>query len=358
MSTVTSAVTSCPAIQDGLNNYFATCQTVSMGSPMLEFLYSPVNRSGINQLVNPSPNKKKVVTLVYDQPMWVDQASDVTNCDKLCVATTERGDLSKNYEIDCTDGKYIEHKMKTSDWNESCRDNNEVINARLVQMIGGLDDAIAQKTATELGPLTGNYSTDVAAAGLTVDTDQFLEVATLLTGGAINPLAYQQSDLAMKMTNFCNGEFHTGGSQWYQYYRLMQAGCCADQGVDASEMLSLYGRAVTWDRWVAAAFGDDVSLVFQPRSVQLLTYNDTDPRVSFDGGLVDLDMTYRNFFEAVIVSPRTGIPYDFTMKNDCGVIHMVLKGTTKAVGLPIDMYPTGHPLEGVTYLNGIVVSNP
>lgn len=359
MSAVTSAVTTCPNFQSMLNDYFVTCQKVRLGSPMFQFLLSPVNRSGIQQIVNPRPNKKRAVTLVYDQPILYSAASSVSDCDKICTATTERGDLSKDYEIDCTDGKYVEEKIKTSAWNESCRDNGEVIFRTIQNLMGALDDAMADKTADELNPLVGNWSSDTPLSGLTVDVDGFLQIRTQIASST-NPnlQAYQEVDLAITQAGYCNGEFITGGSQLYQYNRIMNTGCCADNGINAAEMVSQYGRAVTWDRWVANAFGDDVSLVFQPGSVQLLTYNDTDPAIINDfGGLADVDMTYRNFWEGIVISPATGLPMDMTLKNDCGVIHIVLKATTKAVGLPIDMYPPGHPLEGVTYLNGIVVDN-
>lgn len=357
MSTVTSSVTTCPTLQAGLNSYFETCNFTNFGSPALEFLYSDVNRSGIQQLVNPTSNKMRTVQLVYDQPIWVDEANVVADCDKICVATTDRGDLSQSYDIDCTDGRYLEGRIKTSDWNESCRDNVEVIKSRVMKLVLGLEDIMAQKTAQELPPLVGGWSTDSTDSGLTIDVDDFLVVATKLSGGNIDPQFWQQTDLATQQAGYCNGQFITGGSQLYQAFRLFQAGCCADQGLDAAEMLRLYGRAVTFDRWIAQEFGDDISLVFQPGSIQLLTYTDTDPVLN-DLDVFTVDMSYRNFWEGIIVSPRAGLPMDVTFKNDCGVIHIVVKCTTKAVGLPVDMFPVGHPLVDVTYLNGIQVTNP
>ena len=357
MSTVTSTVTTCPSLQASLNSYFETCQIAGFGSPVLDFLNSDVNRSGIQQLVNPTSNKKRTVQLVYDQPIWVDEVATVSDCDKICVASTDRGDLYADFSIDCTDGIYLEGRIKTSDWNESCRDNNEVIMSRVMKLVAGVADGVAQKTAQELPPLVGAYSSDTAASGLTINVDDFLEIATRQASSTnIDPSAFQETDLALTQTGYCNGQFISGGSQLFQYWRLMQAGCCADQGLDALEMLRLYGRSISYDRWVSQEFGDDVSLVFQPGSVQLLTYTDTDPILN-DVGIADLDMTYRNFFEAIIIDPRSGIPMDMTLKNDCGVISIVVKATTKAVGLPLDIYPSGHPLEGVTYLNGIQVVN-
>lgn len=358
MSTVTNSITTCPDLQSMLNNWFITCQRVRIGSPMFQFLLSDVNTTGIQQVVNPMSNKKRTVQLVYDQPIATSEANTVSDCDRVCDATTERGDLSQDYYIDCTDGKYVEERIRTSDWNESCRDNGEVVLRTLNNMIGVLDDVMAEKTASELPPLVGAYSSDVATTDMTIDVDDFLVVATQKSGGDPDLRAFQQIDLATEMSGYCNGRFITGGSLLAQYYRIMNVSCCADNGIDGAEMLATYGQAVSYDRWVAQQFGDDVSLIFQPGSVQVLTYNATDMPLMGLNGITDLDMTYRNFFEAVIVSPATGLPIDLTIKNDCGVIHIVMTAYTKAVGLPIDMYPTGHPLEGVVYLNGVQVTNP
>ena len=355
MSTVTASVTTCPTLQASLNAYFETCQFTNFGSPMLEFLYSDANRTGIQQLVNPASNKKRTVELVYDQPIW-DEATTVADCDKVCDATTDRGDLSTSYYIDCTDGRQIEGRIRTSDWNLSCRNNPEVIQSRIMKMILSLEDSIAEKTAQELPPLVGGWSTDSVDSGLTIDVDDFLVVATKLSGGNVDPQFWQSIDLATMQAGYCNGQFVTGGSQLFQAMRLFNAGCCADQGLDVAEMQRLYGRAVTFDRWVAQEFGDDVSLIFQPGSTQLLTYTATDPMLN-DIGL-DIDLSYRNFWEGIIVSPRAGLPMDISLKNDCGVIHIVITCTTKAIGLPVDMFPVGHPLVDVNYLTAVQVTNP
>lgn len=360
MSTVTSTVTSCPSLQGMLNEYFETCSFTSFGSPFLDFLNSDINRSGIRQLVNPEVNKKRTVQLVYDQPIWVDEATAIADCDKQCTATTERGDLYANYTIDCTDGLYMEELIKTSSWIDSCRNNQSVIASHIMKLVFGLEDAIAQKTAQELPPLVGAYSSDVPASGLTVDADDFLNVATQQASSTnIDPQAFQQIDLALTQTGYCNGRFVTGGSDLFQYYRYLQAGCCADQGLDALEMLRLYGNAVTWDRWVAAEFGNDVSIVAQPGSLQLLTLNKAEGNVFGDIDIMGLGGVsgHMNYWEGIIISPRSGLPMDIRISDACGSISIFVELTTKLVGLPLDIYPVGHPLEGVTYVNGIQVVN-
>jgi hypothetical protein len=141
------------------------------------------------------------------------------------------------------------------------------------------------------------------------------------------------------------------------YYQLSRVGCCADNGIDALAALNTYGEVTTYDRYVAAEFGNDVSLMLQAGSTQLLTYNAVTPAIVNLGGLGELDMTYRNYFEAIILDPLTGFPVDLSIKSDCGVVDIVMTATAKPVALPFTLYPEGHPNEGVNFAAGIQVAN-
>ena len=358
MSTVTSTVQPCPALQDSLNRWFQTCVNKRQDSPLLSFLLSDANSSGVRQVVNPMGGKKRQVNLIYDQVIPLSDVSAVASCDRVCDASTERGDLVATYEIDCTDGYYVEGKINLADWNESCRDNNEVIASRLQLMIDALVQKVASGVAADLNPLIGDWSTDVSSAGMTLDADGFLNVATFASGSTtqIDPTAFQKIQGAKMMTGFCAPTFVVGGYDLYAYYTLMKAGCCTQDGINALDILAQQGEVVTYDRWVANAFGNDVSLMLQLGSAQLLTYNAVTKPLAI-GGLSDLDMTYRNYWEGIIVDPISGLPIDISIKNDCGVVHVVLTATAKPVALPNDMWPAGHQLEGVNYLTGIQVVN-
>jgi hypothetical protein len=138
---------------------------------------------------------------------------------------------------------------------------------------------------------------------------------------------------------------------------LVNAGCCTNDGLDALSLVDQFGQAVVWDRYIANEFGNDVSLLLQSNSIQLLNVVWNTPMLEL-GGFVDLDLTYRNGFQTVVADPVTGILVDLNIKEDCGVVHIVMTATTKTVGLPNNLYPAGHPLEFVTFANGIQVVNP
>lgn len=354
MSTVTTAICTCPNLQGALVEYFQTCPiTRRPQSPLFSFLNSTDNRSNLRSVINPTGGRKRTITLTYDQPVAVSDANAIASCDRVCDAETHRGDLCVDYTIECTDGFYVEEVVTLSDWNESCRDNGSLMISKIANLLDGLMARMYQKVAEDMPPLLGGWSADVNASW--VDADDFLNVATA-SSGTFSPQAFERIDLAKMQTGYCAPTFLVGGSDLFSYYRLMRAGCCSDQGLDALAILGLYGEAVAYDRYVATEFGNDVSLLLQTGSIQLLSYNAVTPLIT-NVGVTDLDMTYRNFFEAIILDPVTGFPIDLSIKQDCGDVHIVLTAAAKPVALPFDLYPEGHPNNGVNFAAGIQVVN-
>jgi len=357
MSTVTSAITTCPNLQSMLVDYFQTCPASRRPeSPLFSFLYSDINRSNLRGIVNPVPGRKRTVTLVYDQPVATSDASAVASCDRVCDATTERGDLSADYYIDCTDGFYVEEQIRLSDWNESCRSDGNVLAAKFANLLDGLMARVYQATAEAMPPLLGGWSSDVDASWITVD--DFLDVATEKASSEdVSVNAYNRLSIAKMQSGVCGPTVLIGGTDLYAYWQLMRAGCCSDAGVDMLRILELYGEATAYDRYVAADFGNNVSLLLQAGSVQLLSYNAVTPLINDIEGWGSLDMTYRNYWEGIILDPYTGFPVDVSVKSDCGVVDVVMTATSKVVALPFDMYPTGHPNDGVNFAFGVEVNN-
>lgn len=357
MSTILTTITTCPNLQGWLTDYFATCPASRRPqSPLFNFLYSDANRSNLRDVVNPIPGRKRTVTLVYDQPVSTADVSVVSSCDRVCDATTERGDASVDYTIECTDGLYVEEKWTLSDWNESCRTDGDILLRKLANLLDGLMAKVYQATAEAFPPLLGGWSSDVTSSW--IDADDFLNVATeKASSDDLNVNAYQRIANAKMQSGYCLPTFITGGIDLYGYYQLMQAGCCTQDGVDALAILNQLGEAVTYDRYVATEFGNDVSLMLQVGSTQLLTYNAVTPAIQNLGGLGELDMSYRNYFEAIINDPLTGFPVDLSIKSECGVVHIVMTATSKPVALPFTLYPEGHPNEGVNFAAGIQVVN-
>jgi len=356
MSSIGTTITPCPVFQRALVDYFRTCPTTRRPqTPTLIWSNSPENKSGIQTLIQPIAGKKFTARLVYTQPVASSEVTAVESCDKVCEATTSQGDTYADYTIECTDGLRLERQVTISDWNESCKGNNEIIMETLMNMLDGLIPAVAEKQAEELNPLIGGWSADVDPTWLTVD--DFLEVETKYSTGTNNPQWFERVNAAKTITGFCGPTLITGGVDLWSAWRLLNVGCCTNDGIDALALLQQYGEAVVFDRYIANEFGSNVSLMLQSQSIQLLSavFNTAPLQL---GSMVDLDMTYRNGWMGVIMDPVTGIPVDLNIKEDCGVVHIVMTVTTKTVGLPNDLYPSGHPMEGVNFVTGISVNNP
>lgn len=350
MSTVTDAVTTCPQLQARLNENFLVCNTYGVDRiTVLPYLYSSENRSGMDFRVSPVPGKKRTLLMVYGQVIDDSEVDTKDTCDKTCTATTERGDLSQEYTIDCG-GYIIESLIDPVAWLESCTSNFEWASDQILKMVAAMDNKISKAVVTDLGGLIGNYASDVATTG------DALVIQTLKTGSSdINPTAWYDVDFAIQAT-YCAPGFIGSAQTLYKYARLMEAGCCASQGLDLGQIMNTFGKAVTYDQHVHETYGTNMAFLLQQGAIQLLTLN-------MNGGtLTDMPQIAvgpgaGTYYEAIINSPFTGLPYDLTVKYDCGKLHIILEANVQPVGMPLDMFPSGNTFEGVTYANWIQVNN-
>lgn len=352
MSTVTTTIVPCPSLQASLNAYFMSCHLNPQPMALVPFLLSPENSSGIRQLVNPGVGKKRTVQLIYDQQVPVSETSSVASCELNCTATTKRGNLSEDYTIDCTDGEEVEELIELTDWMESCRDNNELINSRILSLMNTLAKKINQKTAGELNGVIGDWAASVDPDVGNLNADGFLELATTISGNPA-PFTFQKVDLAKQLTEFCNSTFIIGGLAWYQYFRLIQSGCCADSGMDLGDLFARFGQAVAFDKDVNSTFGADTAVMLQLGSAQLLTLNYAMNMDAPSFGAINFAAA-SNYFSTQLIHPASGIPMDVVLSNSCGKIHIIIRATTKLVALPNDLYSAGDDLEGVNWITGLV----
>lgn len=355
MSTVTTAITTCPNFQAMLIDNFQTCNMSGRpDSPLFMFLNSPANRSNLRDIIAPRPGKKRVAELIWDQPILPGGATTPSSWDMTCSASTERGDMSTTYEINYTDAREFEERINLADWNASCRDNGELILGKINRLIDALMTSLYAKVAGDMPPLLGGWASTV-----TVDADDFLEVATEKAGNDdLNPAAYMDISIAKMKTGYCAPTFIVGGTDLFRYYQFMRAGCCTQDGVDALAILAQQGEAVTYDHWVETEFGGDVSLMLQTGSVQLLHYNGFSNALSDVTSIAGFDMSAAKIgFTGVILDPRTGYPIDISIREDCNVVSIVVRALAKPVSLPFDMFGVGSVYEGVNWAAGIQVVN-
>lgn len=356
MSTVGTALNACPDIQDELDNYFKTCNASKIGdvSPFVQFLYLDENRSGIQQLVTPANGKVRNVQLRYSQAIPESQVQSSSSCDRICTATTKRGDLIHEVTIDPCDKLYVEEKMSAQDFYYSCRSNPDIIRDKIAIMINALRSAVQTKLVSEAVGLKGKWSTTVTDSGMTVTNDQ-LVLKTLDSVGKLDPNAIADFDLAVMLNQYCTRPAVFTGATWYRYMRMLNIGCCSDQGIDLDNGLSAYGQYPTFfDRRIQASWSADEALIVQPGAIQVVEFNEylVDPEMKSTFQLYGAD-----YAAGVIFDSLTGIGMNILVKDSCGEISIVMHSVTKLTTMPADMFPTGHFMDGVNFINELLIDN-
>ena len=340
MSYTPTTLVACPNLQDRLDTVFETENSRFFQDkiPFSEFLMSPLNRNEISAMVSPGSAKIRTVDLTYQpRTLYTDVAS---NASDYCSASTVRGNTSAQYEIDTTANLKFEQSFDVEDMKASCESNESWFADQIGKLVAVMDVAVNNKNATQASALLGGYSSDVSGIPDVTLNGDILEVKTLRDGTTDEPYAstMQGVQSALSASSFGNSTL-VGGYQLHNYLMKIQEGCCTDYGLDIGAIQTKYGMASIQDRFVNTAQGgsNDTAWAIANGALQVIYYN----RWAGLFAAQDANTSYGQIMGAL------GIPYDLTIKHDCGVISVSVIATTKLVALPDDMYQTGDHLDGV-----------
>lgn len=350
-----SALVACVDVQERVDNIFATGGAgegvIYEPLPFLQFVAST---SALEQRMIPGEGHLRNVQVIYDQFITEDEVSEnVSN--PSCAADSVRGNLSKLYQIDPTENLGVDEKITLDHFRYQCESNPQYFARVMAKLMNALDRKVATKTAVQAAALFGKWNENEIAYidGVSVVDDELI-VQTKNADGTIYPTTFEELQAALMVTLFPQDTFIVGGMALYQYFRKMQAGCCATQGLDLGEIQRLYGYAVAYDKRVVAALDNTESLAIRAGALQLVRWN----QAGWNDNLEDVFRNASNYVQFVMTSPQTGIPYDVTIKDDCGVVNINMVATTKLFGAPEDLFHIGTDYEGITWVNKIKVTNP
>ncbi len=351
MSLPGTTLAACPDVQAELDNYFATANSSLLRepAPFLDFLMSQENRLGVQQIMAPGGAKTRKMILRYDQRISEADVTDAASAEMSCSASTKRGDLTKEYEIDPAAGWELSERMTVSEWHDACRGNGEIF-AKKVQM---LVDGVYRKTATKVVgqalALLGRWDNIIPNSDMVDDGGvEYLKISTRKTGSTDpNPLAWEDIDLAITKTGFPSAPVIFAGTNIYKYARLMQAGCCSTAGLDLAAIAGKFGKAVAWDRRIEKLIAADKAWVVAPNVLYPITYTGND-----DG--IDTAITGAGYIKQVIFDPMSGMPMDLKIVDTCGEgIDVIVRANVKVVGLPDDLFGPDDDWLGVKWFAGI-----
>lgn len=346
MSHIGSGLIPCPQIQEDLNTQFTRSVPNNRMEPQgfTDFVVSSINTDNyIQNLVAPGRGKKRQVELVYTPPILEGEIS--TTPVKKCTSDNEAGQLSETYELG-DEGVQYDETFDLLHMAEMCKDNSLWLAQRIQAIMDGLYKKIGTINAQQLLTLYGAFGDGVDGVANDIKT-----VSTRKSDGSPNIDALAEIEFASMITGYNTTPYVFGLGEIYKYFKKVAASCCAADGLNLETFAAQNSIVFAPDRKIDREWnGDFVTLV--PGAVQMLQW------LEFEGergiNVIDDD----SYKQTVLTDPRTGIRYDFQLKNDCGKININLKLVHKLVGLPTDMYSSGDPFNGVTFVNRYKISNP
>ena len=305
MSYASTSFVGCENVQDTLDNIFETCDHFGYREPMpfLEFLLSPLGRTGLNAQIVPSPNRIRTVNLTYFQRL-LESAVNENQANPNCSSTNDEGNCSTSFQIDTTENAQTDFRIGVNDLTQVC-ENDEFFFIKLIEKhISGLVRKVADTTASQVVPLLGQYSQHAQGvnAGRTI-----LSVRTRKTAATEDPYPYTAEEIkrAAMVSNICNDPIIFGGQDLMSYYQQgALAGCCQNSGIDIAGIIREFGNVFMYDNWVVKALGgQEENIIVSPGSLALVTFTTSDRAVPFG----DISLSNGNAGSlGVLFDPATG----------------------------------------------------
>lgn len=347
----------CPDIQDLLDNNFQTNGSAFLVDqhPFAEYNLSAANRSGLQAKLVPGQGKIKTYQLVWDQRILESEVTQPNTTDRACSAETKRGNLSDTVTIDPATYWEVEQAFEVSDFTYACQDNAQLLAIAMTKMVNALRSKVATAITAQAGALLGGLSSDIESGDkVDVGGTDFIKLSTEISANVINPRTMAKLNFLKQQMNWAVPSPIFGGGDLYQYYQLMQAGCCSTQGIDLSAILAQYGVSVSYDRRVAdAAGGNEYAWMVAPGALQTVFH------VENDNGLADALGIIRgsDYEKRVIYDPMLGFPIDLTLRDSCDAgISVFMRANPKVFAMS-ELFQSGDHMEDVNWFAGIKVVN-
>lgn len=343
-----SSLINCEAIQTSLDTAWSDPREwggMATRHPFAEWITAPENRRIIVDQVSPGGGKIRTVTVKGWQSICTDAVLE-NQPNPNCGAEGSLNQFYQNYTIDTTQNLQVPLNITVDQFAAACEGNGEILNEHLRRMIDALDQKVAEMIATQAVLLAGGWSSavtnvtgDVLDITLASPRDYFAEITALRN--------------AADESNYPSESAVFGGSVARVLFQALNAGCCANSGVDLWEAMRLYGYGFAYDRDLNAAMANtENAMIVAPGALQLLAIS-LAPNLSAFGQTV---MDASNFVWNTLFSPRFGVPYDLTVSNNCGNISIALTFTGRLAAMPDDIFCPSDDLAGVNWAGKILFS--
>lgn len=351
-------------VQTDLDMMFANTPDPVMKQkvPFLEYLLMPGNRGNLAQSITIGNGQVRTVEVQYMQEF--DEAlvaSNVTN--PTCTAASfAPPNNSQEYTIDTSVNRSISFKVTRAVLETAKVTPSEYMSQSLLRAIAALEVAVDKQCADSAVLQYGEWSTDAndwatQSPDVAITNDEL--VIKTRKDSSVDPYPYTAQNLAYaaEYCGYTQAPMIFSGTLLRDWVSLGGNFAAADSGLDLqglySKYVDQYGFAVTYSDKIAAALGGQTKfLMVQPGALQLAIFTASD----WTANSIYQELA-ANYYKTVIFSPRTGLPMDLVMTDDCGTISVRLFATTKVLAMPSDMFNQDNRYNGVTFVNKGVVTN-
>ena len=358
MSYMTSSLVACQTLQEDLTTVWQAEGTAGSDEmiPLEEVLMSQANSREIQQRMAPGNGKKREVELKYTPRLTESEVEENVDNPK-CTATNKSGEFSQTYTMPDENIGYSE-LLEIDDFTNWCGDNG----TRFLQRVNAIADVLERKVATqhaqEFALLAGTWGTNIFttgnAAGNVNSSDEYVW-ATRYSDGKPDPEAMGNLSVA-RMKAGLNNVVGFGGTSAWTYFNALNIGCCSQDGMDLMEAMNRFGLSYAYDKRLEAALGNNgvnKLMLYRLGSVVPLFYTNNQWKNGaapiFQGG---------DYLHTGIFSPRTGMPMDLTIKDNCGALSISVAVSTKLIAVPNDQFQTNDPYFGRNGVAKVLISNP
>jgi hypothetical protein len=345
MSYASDITQACPAIQQAIDQAWIDGSFPGQDvepMPLLEYLASPANRTGITTNIIKGNGQLGVAEVTYLRRFLLNQARvDATVPD--CAGGEKFGNEKETYTFDTTKNVATPKQLVAlTDYVNACPSPVELLAPQVMRHMELLDRAVANSIATQVAAAFGKWGASVP--GVVADV---LKLKSLKTDGeSIDPRAHIKIQNALQDSGAPMATPLFGGTTGREYYQASAIGCCSNEGLGVDQALSQYGKAYGYDFYLQSILGSDFWLAIQPQAVQLLNWN----KAVLNANMGDQWLASADYVMIPLRSPRTGLTYDFTFANNCGQMTAFGAAYVQPIFLPSDRFQTGDNLFGT---NGV-----
>ena len=281
--------------------------------------------------MTPGGGKKRQIQLIYQQRLLESTvASNQPNPN--CGVGELPEDASINYSIDTTINLQSQgFKLTNALVDDVCRGNGVIFGQEMARDMDALRRRVATLAANQSATLFGTWGNGLFVTGTdpgeVTANELYVKTLTTVAANTINLLeSHPVIWNAWEDIGGCGAPFIVGGTTLQHYYQATRHGCCADQGIDLSGIVSEFGYAYARDRRVAVALGsEDKALIMSPGAQQLIQYT----AAPWRDGMPEDVYGAANYVHREISDPLTGLVFDWTLEDDCGTVASNLTWTGK-----------------------------